>query len=141
MSVLHDQRPVFVVDFGAQYAQLIARRVREARVYSEIVPCDITPEELRRRDPAALILSGGPASVYAEDAPTMDKGIYDLGIPILGLCYGMQLMAIDLGGDVCIHGSPNADADARLGCISLSPADANDLYGILSKGSAIVIRR
>jgi GMP synthase (glutamine-hydrolysing) len=91
---------VFVVDFGAQYAQLIARRVRECRVYSEIVPCDITASEVARRAPAALILSGGPASVYAEGAPKMDPAIYDLGIPVLGLCYGMQLMAVDLGGDV-----------------------------------------
>ncbi len=100
MSVLHEQRPVLVVDFGAQYAQLIARRVRECRVYSEIVPCDVTPEEIRARDAAALILSGGPASVYAEDAPSMDPAIYEMGIPILGLCYGMQLMALDLGGSV-----------------------------------------
>jgi GMP synthase (glutamine-hydrolysing) len=91
---------VLVVDFGAQYAQLIARRVRECRVYSEIVPCDITPGEVARRAPAALILSGGPASVYADGAPRMDPAIYALGIPILGLCYGMQLMAIDLGGAV-----------------------------------------
>jgi len=91
---------VFVVDFGAQYAQLIARRVRECKVYSEIVPCDISAEEVARRAPSALILSGGPASVYAEGAPKMDPAIYDLGIPVLGLCYGMQLMAIDLGGDV-----------------------------------------
>ncbi|HEX9094269.1 MAG TPA: glutamine-hydrolyzing GMP synthase [Coriobacteriia bacterium] len=91
---------VFVVDFGAQYAQLIARRVRECRVFSEIVPCDITADEVRARKPAALILSGGPASVYAEGAPKMDTGIYDLGIPVLGLCYGMQLMALDLGGEV-----------------------------------------
>jgi GMP synthase (glutamine-hydrolysing) len=91
---------VLVVDFGAQYAQLIARRVRECRVFSEIVPCDITAQEVARRAPAALILSGGPASVYADGAPKMDRGIYDLGIPIMGLCYGMQLMAIDLGGDV-----------------------------------------
>jgi len=91
---------VLVVDFGAQYAQLIARRVRECRVFSEIVPCDITAAEVARRAPAALILSGGPASVYAEGAPKMDTGIYELGIPILGLCYGMQLMAIDLGGAV-----------------------------------------
>jgi GMP synthase (glutamine-hydrolysing) len=91
---------VLVVDFGAQYAQLIARRVRECRVYSEIVPHDISADEVARRAPAALILSGGPASVYAEGAPKMDPAIYDLGIPVLGLCYGMQLMAIDLGGDV-----------------------------------------
>jgi GMP synthase (glutamine-hydrolysing) len=91
---------VFVVDFGAQYAQLIARRVRECRVFSEIVPCDITADEVARRSPAALILSGGPASVYADNAPRMDPGIYKLGIPVLGLCYGMQLMAIDLGGEV-----------------------------------------
>ncbi len=91
---------VFVVDFGAQYAQLIARRVRECRVYSEIVSSDISADEVRRRGPAALILSGGPASVYAEGAPKMDPRIYELGIPILGLCYGMQLMAVDLGGAV-----------------------------------------
>ncbi|MBN2823247.1 MAG: glutamine-hydrolyzing GMP synthase [Coriobacteriia bacterium] len=97
----HEQQPtVFVVDFGAQYAQLIARRVREAKVYSEIVSHDITAEEIERRQPAALILSGGPASVYAPGAPKMDPRIYDLGIPILGFCYGMQLMAIDLGGEV-----------------------------------------
>jgi GMP synthase (glutamine-hydrolysing) len=95
-----DIATVLVVDFGAQYAQLIARRVRECRVYSEIVPHDITLEELQARKPAALILSGGPASVYAEGAPKMDPRIYELGIPILGLCYGMQLMALDLGGEV-----------------------------------------
>jgi GMP synthase (glutamine-hydrolysing) len=97
----HDQQPtVLVLDFGAQYAQLIARRVREARVYSEIVPHDISLEEVERRQPAALILSGGPASVYAPDAPKMDARIYEAGIPILGFCYGMQLMALDLGGQV-----------------------------------------
>jgi GMP synthase (glutamine-hydrolysing) len=96
-----EQQPtVFVVDFGAQYAQLIARRVREARVFSEIVPFDITAEEVAKRKPAALILSGGPASVYAEGAPRMDPKIFDLGIPILGFCYGMQLMALELGGTV-----------------------------------------
>jgi GMP synthase (glutamine-hydrolysing) len=95
-----DQPTVFVVDFGAQYAQLIARRVRECRVYSEIVSHTITLEELRLRKPAALILSGGPASVYAEGAPSMDPEILSLGIPILGLCYGMQLMALQLGGEI-----------------------------------------
>ena len=101
MTDYHDQQPtVLVLDFGAQYAQLIARRVREARVYSEIVPHDISFEEIQRRRPAALILSGGPASVYAPDAPKMDTRIYESGIPILGLCYGMQRMALDLGGQV-----------------------------------------
>ena len=97
----HEERPtVLVIDFGAQYAQLIARRVREARVYSEIVSHDISIEEIERRHPAALILSGGPASVYAEGAPQLDPRIYELGIPVLGFCYGMQLMALNLGGDV-----------------------------------------
>ena len=95
-----DQPTVFVIDFGAQYAQLIARRVRECRVYSEIVPHTITADEIRARKPAALILSGGPASVYAEGAPRMDPAILELGIPTLGLCYGMQLMALELGGAV-----------------------------------------
>ena len=97
----HESQPtVFVLDFGAQYAQLIARRVREARVFSEIVPFDITAEEVARRAPAAMILSGGPASVYAEGAPHMDPAIFDLGIPILGFCYGIQEMALHLGGEI-----------------------------------------
>ncbi len=97
----HEAQPtVFVLDFGAQYAQLIARRVREARVYSEIVPFDISAEEVARRAPAALILSGGPASVYAEGAPHMDPAVLELGIPILGFCYGIQEMALHLGGDI-----------------------------------------
>ena len=101
MTDYHGEQPtVFVLDFGAQYAQLIARRVREARVYSEIVPHDISAEEIERRRPAALILSGGPASVYAPGAPKMDPRIYELGVPVLGFCYGMQLMALDLGGEV-----------------------------------------
>jgi GMP synthase (glutamine-hydrolysing) len=100
VSTSHDSGPVFVVDFGAQYAQLIARRVRECHVYSEIVANDIDVEELERRAPSALILSGGPASVYAEGAPKMDPRIFEMGVPILGLCYGMQLMALELGGTV-----------------------------------------
>jgi len=101
VSTYHDEQAVvFVLDFGAQYAQLIARRVREARVYSEIVPFDITAEEVARRKPAALILSGGPASVYAEGAPHMDPAILELGIPVLGFCYGIQEMALHLGGEI-----------------------------------------
>jgi GMP synthase (glutamine-hydrolysing) len=91
---------VLVVDLGGQYSQLIARRVREARVYSELVGHRSTAAALGARNPAALILSGGPASVYADDAPTVDPGIYELGVPVLGICYGMQLMAQDLGGRV-----------------------------------------
>ncbi|MHB8469662.1 MAG: glutamine-hydrolyzing GMP synthase [Gaiellaceae bacterium] len=95
-----EDRPVLVLDLGGQYSQLIARRVRECRVYSELVAHTITPEAVRARDPYALILSGGPASVYADGAPHVDPGIFELGIPTLGICYGMQLMALDLGGRV-----------------------------------------
>jgi GMP synthase (glutamine-hydrolysing) len=95
-----EERPVLVVDLGGQYSQLIARRVREARVYSELVPHRITAEEVRRRNPHALVLSGGPASVYADGAPRLDPAIFELGIPTLGICYGMQLMAQELGGRV-----------------------------------------
>jgi GMP synthase (glutamine-hydrolysing) len=95
-----DERPVLVLDLGGQYSQLIARRVRECRVYSELVGHTVTPEQMRARNPLALVLSGGPASVYAEGAPRIDPGLYDLGVPTLGICYGMQLMALDLGGSV-----------------------------------------
>jgi GMP synthase (glutamine-hydrolysing) len=95
-----EDRPVLVIDLGGQYSQLIARRVRECRVYSELVGHTISPEAVRARNPYAVILSGGPASVYAEDAPHVDPAIFELGIPTLGICYGMQLMALDLGGRV-----------------------------------------
>ncbi len=91
---------MLVVDLGGQYSQLIARRVRECRVYSELVSHRTPVEELRRRNPAALILSGGPASVYAEGAPRVDTSLFELGVPTLGICYGMQLMAQELGGTV-----------------------------------------
>ncbi len=95
---------MLVVDFGAQYAQLIARRVRECKVYSEIVPYDISPEEIRRKGAAALIFSGGPSSVCQEGAPRPDPAIFTLGIPILGICYGHQLLAQELGGKVAATG-------------------------------------
>ncbi len=97
-------RPVLVVDFGAQYAQLIARRVREAHVYSEIVPHTISADEVRVKDPAALILSGGPASVYEDGAPSLDPALLALGVPTLGICYGAQVMAQLLGGRVARTG-------------------------------------
>ena len=98
------EHPVLVVDLGAQYAQLIARRVREAHVYSEIVPSSITAAEVSAKAPGAIILSGGPASVYEPGSPSIDTAIYDLGIPILGICYGAQLLARDLGGTVEVTG-------------------------------------
>ena len=91
---------MLVVDLGGQYSQLIARRVRECRVYSELVAHTITPEAVRARNPYALVLSGGPASVYAEGAPRVDPRLFELGVPTLGICYGMQLMAQELGGRV-----------------------------------------
>ncbi|MBO8158289.1 glutamine-hydrolyzing GMP synthase [Thermosyntropha sp.] len=91
---------VLVLDFGGQYNQLIARRVRELSVYSEMVPFDISFEEIKAKSPAAIILTGGPSSVHVEDAPVCDSRIFEMGIPVLGICYGMQLMAHQLGGIV-----------------------------------------
>jgi GMP synthase (glutamine-hydrolysing) len=93
-------RPVLVVDFGAQYAQLIARRVREAKVYSEIVPSSMPVAEMLAKDPAAIILSGGPSSVYEPGAPQVDANLFDAGVPVFGICYGFQAMALALGGTV-----------------------------------------
>jgi GMP synthase (glutamine-hydrolysing) len=103
--VLSDFDTVLVVDFGAQYAQLIARRVREAHVYSEIVPRDIPVAELLARRPRGIIFSGGPKSVHVEGAPVIDAAVYDAGVPVLGICYGAQLIAQQLGGEVARTGS------------------------------------
>src|SRR2546430_5117481 len=103
-SGLSARATVAILDFGSQYTQLIARRVRESRVYCEIFPHDVTPDELRARNVIGVILSGGPASVYEPGAPSVDPGIISGEFPVLGICYGMQLMAHLLGGDVVAEG-------------------------------------
>ncbi|MGV8965719.1 MAG: glutamine-hydrolyzing GMP synthase [Cellulomonas sp.] len=114
-------RPVLVVDFGAQYAQLIARRVREANVYSEIVPHTASVEQMLAKNPLAIILSGGPSSVYADGAPAVDPALFDAGVPVLGICYGFQAMAQALGGTVAQTGR------SEYGGTSVVVADAGDL--------------
>ena len=104
MNATQAHRPVLVVDFGAQYAQLIARRVREAGVYSELVPHTITAAEVREKNPLGIVMSGGPSSVYEEGAPQFDAEIFELGVPMLGICYGFQVMAQQLGGTVANTG-------------------------------------
>jgi GMP synthase (glutamine-hydrolysing) len=132
---------VLVVDLGAQYAQLIARRVREAHVYSEIVAHDVSADELRARRPAGLILSGGPASVYAEDAPLVDPGLFELGVPVLGICYGHQLMARALGGEVAAtgqreYGATSLSLDERGGGALLQDMPARAMVW-MSHGDAV----
>ena len=97
---MHPNRPIIVLDFGAQYSKLIARRVREAQVFSLILPFNATVEEIQAQDPAGVIFSGGPASVHADGAPHPDPKVLDLDVPILGICYGTQLFAELLGGKV-----------------------------------------
>jgi GMP synthase (glutamine-hydrolysing) len=105
LEVAASPRPVLVVDYGAQYAQLIARRVREARVFSEVIPHTASVDEIKARDPQAVVLSGGPASVYADGAPQLDPALFDLGVPVFGICYGFQAMAQALGGTVAHTGT------------------------------------
>ena len=95
-----DTQSIVVLDFGAQYSQLIARRIRELNVFSAVLPCNATLDEIRSYSPIGIILSGGPSSVYDKDAPVADPGIFDLGLPILGICYGLQYMVFNLGGKV-----------------------------------------
>ncbi|MBX3389783.1 MAG: glutamine-hydrolyzing GMP synthase [Phycisphaeraceae bacterium] len=114
-----------VVDFGGQTAQLITRRIRDAGVYSVLVAPSITPEELRRMAPKGIVLSGGPASVYEPGAPTMDPAVFDLGIPVLGICYGMQLAAHLLGGRV------NREDHKEFGRATVAVSDRSDLFASL----------
>src|SRR5205823_4004695 len=95
---------VLVVDYGAQYSQLIARRIRECRVFSALVPHDVPAAEIAALEPAGLVLSGGPASVYAPGAPALNPELLELGIPVLGICYGMQAITLALGGEVAHTG-------------------------------------
>lgn len=120
--------PVLVVDFGAQYAQLIARRVREAGVYSELVPHSMPVDEILAKDPKAIILSGGPASVFEPGAPTIDTKVFESGVPVLGICYGFQVMAYELGGKVDKaalgeYGKTSATIDDANGILADSPAE------------------
>lgn len=120
--------PVLVVDFGAQYAQLIARRVREAGVYSELVPHSMPVDEILSKDPKAIILSGGPASVFEPGAPTIDTMVFESGVPVLGICYGFQVMAYELGGKVDKaalgeYGKTSATIDDADGILADSPAE------------------
>jgi GMP synthase (glutamine-hydrolysing) len=130
-----------VVDLGAQYAQLIARRVREAHVHSEIVAHDVTAEELRVQRPAGIILSGGPASVYSPEGPQVDPGLYELGVPVLGICYGHQLMAQALGGEVAAtgrreYGATELALDERGGGVLLQDLPVTDTVW-MSHGDAV----
>lgn len=120
--------PVLVVDFGAQYAQLIARRVREAGVYSELVPHSMPVDEILAKDPKAIILSGGPASVFEPGAPTIDTKVFESGVPVLGICYGFQVMAYELGGKVDKaalgeYGKTSATIDDAAVILADSPAE------------------
>jgi GMP synthase (glutamine-hydrolysing) len=110
---------IIVLDFGSQYTQLIARRLRELSVYSEIWPPDTSAEKIRSRTPVGLILSGGPKSVSDPGAPTCDPALFELGLPVLGICYGMQLMAHQLGGEV----APARQREFGHATVTLTPGD------------------
>jgi GMP synthase (glutamine-hydrolysing) len=122
-----DPSKIVILDFGSQYTQVIARRVRECRVYSEILPHTVPAAALRRSGASGIILSGGPASVYGPKAPRVDRGVYRLGVPVLGICYGMQLLARDLGGAV------EASAEREYGPGRLTVTRSNKLFAGLPK--------
>jgi GMP synthase (glutamine-hydrolysing) len=133
-------RPVLVVDFGAQYAQLIARRVREAGVFSEIVPSSMATADLLAKDPAAVVLSGGPSSVYVAGAPQVDPDLFDAGVPVLGICYGFQAMAVALGGRVDRtgrreYGSTTLDVAEDPGVLLQDMSDTAEVW--MSHGDAV----
>ena len=111
---------IIVLDFGSQYTQLIARRLREDKVYCEILPYHASVEEIKEKNPEGIILSGGPSSVYNEDAYEVDQGVYSMGIPVLGICYGMQRIAVDFGGSV-VRSSHHEYGKAELKLETKSP--------------------
>ena len=119
-NVMNHPETILVLDFGSQYSQLIARRVRELHVYSRIVSWKTPAEEIRAAAPAGIILSGGPASVYQANAPKCDPAIFELGIPVLGICYGLQLMVETLGGEVA-HGDAREYGKAIVTSTAASP--------------------
>ena len=126
---------VVILDFGAQYSQLIARRVREARVYSELLPFDAPWEEIAKRQPAAIILSGGPESTLAVDALECDPRVYTAGIPLLGICYGMQLIAKHLGGSLV----PLEHSEFGPARLTLEYADAPLFLGVLDQRELLYV--
>ena len=119
---------MLVVDFGAQYAQLIARRVREASCFSEVVPHSMPVAEMLAKDPAAIVLSGGPSSVYEEGAPELDRAVLEAGVPVFGMCYGFQAMSQALGGTVSHTG---------LGEYGATPAAISDTESTLFNGQPL----
>ncbi len=122
---------ILVLDFGAQYNQLIARRVRESNVYCEVIPCNTPVDKIKAKNPKGIIFTGGPASVLDENAPTCDKGIFDLGVPILGICYGMQLMSVLLGGGV------EKAAQREYGKVDVDLDISGKLFGDVDKGTTV----
>ena len=132
---MKNEELILIIDFYGQYNQLIARRVRECNVYSEIVPFNTDIEKIKAKNPKGIIFTGGPASVYAENAPMCDKEIFNLGIPILGICYGMQLMTYTLGGKV-------ARADKReYGTTEVSINNNSKLFkGTVEKSSRSIMK-
>ncbi|MCQ1999393.1 glutamine-hydrolyzing GMP synthase [Arthrobacter zhaoxinii] len=135
-----EERPVLVVDYGAQYAQLIARRVREADVYSEVVPHTYSTEQLLAKNPAAIILSGGPSSVYAEGAPKVDADLFESGVPVFGICYGFQAMAAAMGGKVAKTGLReygSTDARAVGGARSILEGTPDEQNTWMSHGDSV----
>ncbi len=139
MTQLSEHDLVLVVDFGAQYAQLIARRVREARVYSEIVPHTMPVAEMLARNPKAIILSGGPSSVYEPGAPGIDEAIFRAGVPVFGMCYGFQLMARALGGEVAHTGAREyGRTPVRVGTPGTLLAELPDVHTVwMSHGDSV----